>query len=379
VSFIGPDVGDMPALSVDTDTLTGDGVVAAIAETRKGTLRTVQKIVSTNVDNGTFTLTYGGQTTTSIYAGMNITTDANSANDVKYRLEALSTIGRVATTCVDSIEYPGANKVRTWTITFETNAGTLPTLIANDIDLTPGGGGATIVASSLQSGTSSTVSGMYTVEFDGQKTGYLDSDITAIKLKSALEALTSIGTVDVIRSDADENNGYTWTVTFLTESGNRKNMVVDYKALLGTAPTAQVASTMQGVAPRFNQGVDALPLGSTTLTDLTSLQHTIQGLRQGVAYYVRISATNAIGRSVFAESTPSGLRPIVLPPTAPTNVGLSVIDGETLRVSFSPPTREGGSPVDQYRVEWHTEALHDEIQVVRVLAPVLRHVQVVTS
>ena len=88
----------MPALTVDTNTLTGDGVVAAIAETRKGTLRTVQKIVSTNVDNGTFTLTYGGQTTTSIYAGMNITTEANSANDVKYRLEALSTIGRVATT-----------------------------------------------------------------------------------------------------------------------------------------------------------------------------------------------------------------------------------------------------------------------------------------
>ena len=45
VSFIGPDVGDMPALTVDTNTLTGDGVVAAIAETRKGTLRTVQKIV----------------------------------------------------------------------------------------------------------------------------------------------------------------------------------------------------------------------------------------------------------------------------------------------------------------------------------------------
>jgi hypothetical protein len=385
VSFIGPDVGDMPDLAVTTGTLTGDGVVAAISETRKGTLRTIQQIVATNVDNGTFTMTYGAQTTTSMYGGMNVTSSFQSANDVKHRLEALSTIGRVATTCVDSIEYPGANQVRTWTITFETNAGVLPVIVANDVDLTsyspPGGSGAatSVVASSVQTGTSSTLAGMYTVEFDGQKTGYLDSGITAIKLKSALEALTSIGTVDVVRSDSDENDGYTWTVTFLTEKGDVRNMIVDYKALTGTAPTAHVVSVVQGVAPRFNKGVDALPLGSVTLTDLTSLQHTITGLRQGVAYFVRVHATNAMGQSDFSRSTPDGLRPIALPPTAPTEVELSVIDGETLRVGFSPPTRDGGVSVDQYRVEWHVEALHDEIQVVRVLAPVVRHVQVITS
>lgn len=36
-------------------------------------------------------------------------------------------------------------------------------------------------------------------------------------------------------------------------------------------------------------------------------------------------------------------------------------------------------PIIVDRVEWHTEALVDEIQVVRVLAPVQKHVQVVTS
>jgi hypothetical protein len=380
VSFIGPKVGDMPDLTVTTGSLTGDTVVANVIETRKGTLRTIQKIVATDVANGTFTMTFGVQTTMAVYAGMNVTSAAQGAHDVKHKLEALSSIGRVETTCVDSIEYPGEHPVRTWTITFETNAGTLPVIVANDVDLTDAPTGtASIVASQVIGGTSSKLSGMYTVEFDGQKTGYLPYDIPAIKLKSALEALTSIGTVDVIRSDVDENFGYVWSITFLTELGNRKNMIVDYKALLGTAPTAKVTNIVQGKPPQFNQGSDGLPLGSKTITDLTSLQHTIQGLKQGVSYFVRVSAMNAIGRSDYSLSTPTGLKPIVLPPTAPTDVGLTVIDGTTLRVGFSSPLRNGGSPVDQYRVEWHTEALVDEIQVVRVLAPVRQHVQVITS
>ena len=372
-------------LTVITTSLTGDGLVApvdAVVETRKGTVRTVHEIVATGAASGTFTLTYGGQTTMAMTKTFYQTpanpvvpgqTALDSANELKTRLEALSTIGRVETTCVDTV----GNTVRTWRITYETNAGTLPTLVANNIDIAPGS--ATVAAASITAGTSSTVTGMYTVEFDGQKTGYLPYDISAIKLKSAMEGLTSVGTVDVVRSDVDENNGYTWTITFLTEMGNRRNMVVDYKALLGTAPTAQVTNVIQGIAPRFNQGADGLPLGSTTVTDLTSLQHTINGLRQGVSYYVRVSAMNAIGRSEYSSSSPTGLKPTVLPPTAPTDVGLTVIDGETLRVAFSSPLRNGGSEIDQYRVEWHTEALVDEIQVVRVLAPVQKHVQVVTS
>ena len=153
---------------------------------------------------------------------MNSTTASASALSVKERLEALSTIGRVETTCVDEV---GSAKVRTWTITFETNAGTLPVLVANDIDLVAETSTtASVVASELVSGTSERLSGMYTVAFDGQKTGYLPYDITAIKLKSALEALTTVGTVNVVRSDVDENDGYVWSVTFLTELGNRKNI-----------------------------------------------------------------------------------------------------------------------------------------------------------
>jgi hypothetical protein len=46
-----------------------------------------------------------------------------------------------------------------------------------------------------------------------------------------------------------------------------------------------------------------------------------------------------------------------------------------LETTFLPPLREGGETVDQYRVEWHKEALVDEVQTVRALAPVVNEVQ----
>ena len=52
-------------------------------------------------------------------------------------------------------------------------------------------------------------------------------------MKEALEGLTTIGTVDVTRSTVDENGGYTWSVTFLTEMGDVPSMTTDVLALTG--------------------------------------------------------------------------------------------------------------------------------------------------
>ena len=71
-------------------------------------------------------------------------------------------------------------------------------------------------------------------------------------MKAALEGLTTVGTVDVTRSSVDENGGYTWSVTFLTELGDVPSMVTDTKAMTGTACSALVAETTKGVRPPFD-------------------------------------------------------------------------------------------------------------------------------
>ena len=50
--------------------------------------------------------------------------------------------------------------------------------------------------------------GKFTVEYAGQRTGYLAYATSAAAMKTALEQLSTIGTVDVTRSDKDENKGY---------------------------------------------------------------------------------------------------------------------------------------------------------------------------
>jgi hypothetical protein len=71
-------------------------------------------------------------------------------------------------------------------------------------------------------------------------------------VETALEALDTVGSVDVARSDSDENGGYTWTVTFLTNLGDVERIDFDALSLTGTAHAGTVAELEPGVFPPFN-------------------------------------------------------------------------------------------------------------------------------
>ena len=154
---------------------------------------------------------------------------------VKERLESLSTVGIVTVACAAS----GGGYA--YNITFDTNAGNLE----NKLSVS----GSTVTQ--VRPGTANALGGKFTVEYAGQKTAYLPYTTSARGMKTALEQLSTVGTVDVTRSDMDQNKGYVWSVTFLSEMGDIQMMVTDSKALTGTDPRA-CCEYRKGVAPPFN-------------------------------------------------------------------------------------------------------------------------------
>ncbi len=89
------------------------------------------------------------------------------------------------------------------------------------------------------------------------------------------------------------------------------------------------------------------PGGETLLATLgTVTAYTDPGLSNGVAYYYQVTAGNAIGaspRSSEVSITPTGA------PSPPQNLQAAAGDRQ-VRLSWSPPASDGGSPVTAYRI-----------------------------
>ena len=289
---------------------------------------------------------------------------------IKKRLEALSTIGQVTVSASAASAAAGC----VWTVTFDSNAGasTFPSI---EVSGTSDNGATwdafsnagtfddvsqdTFTVTDSVAGTSAPLGGSFTLEFDGQRTGYLSYDSDAATIEAALDALSTIGDVDVTRSTSDENGGYTWSITFLSNLGALPTLISDDNDITGTAASVTVATLTPGQSPPFNSD----EYNSITVTDLSDLSATASDLRQGIPYYFRVSAMNAIGTGPATVAFPPYSLPTPQVPSTPTDVLLSVVDGSTLSVQFDTPALTGGEPIDTYQVEYSTDAFVDEIQV----------------
>jgi hypothetical protein len=210
----------------------------------------------------------------------------------------------------------------------------------------------TVTITEVQAATSSVLGGKFALTFMGDRSQYLSYDANALDIQRALEELGTIGKVAVSRTSADENNGYTWEVTFLTELGSLNLMDLDGTSLTGTVATGTVSKLVTGIDPPFNSSdpVLALPIGSTTITNMSQLSTYLNNLNQGIPYYVRASALNAIGQGAYAYGSNIFIIPEPQMPGMPIAPILSSVDGQTLSVSFYPPALDGGNPVNFYRV-----------------------------
>ncbi len=75
-------------------------------------------------------------------------------------------------------------------------------------------------------------------------------------------------------------------------------------------------------------------------------------LEEGVEYYVRVTAINAVGYGTWVSTNPASVTTMDQIPGTPHIMDVSPVDPTTLRVEWEPPLRDGGSVLESFRVEW---------------------------
>jgi hypothetical protein len=115
---------------------------------------------------------------------------AGNVDSIKTELESLSTVGTVTVT-VDSVVNTGC----VWKVTFDTNADA-GGIAMTSADTVPTQADSTGIADA-NTGNAVGLSGEFTIEFDGQRTGYLPYSASAGDVEDALDQLSTIGDVDV--------------------------------------------------------------------------------------------------------------------------------------------------------------------------------------
>merc|ERR1711871_1722826 len=368
------DEGDLVKLG-SVSSLTGTGAAITIKEIQKG-----------NVIDGTFTLSYKGQTTHPIVYNA----PANGVGSFKEELMKLTNVDYLEVTRSTADEQRGY----TWTITFRDDRmqGDLPLLTAGvdmlsgtgvnilvteerkgseatgknlhvSFDVPASDGGSPINKYHLEWDTTSGFNSgnlksedivygpfLYEVNYVVLKSeaddlggtyqlihdGHLTEDIPVTMpskvrsedvLRNALEKLPSVHAVKVNRGWKIDH-GYTYSITFqsLKKTVPHQTLRFNEHKLIGTKPTLKIEGKK------------------------CKSCHYIKGLTMGASYYSRISSCNQLGCS-----KPTILNKSVIPkqlPSAPTGVRLETVSSTELEVFFGPPGSTGGAPITSYIIEW---------------------------
>jgi len=185
------------------------------------------------------------------------------------------------------------------------------------------------------------LSGFFHLTFNGEKTIPIPHNASSSLLKDSLESLMSIGTVNVTRYNND--NGYDYFVTFLTELGNIDLMGISYSQLFGPNAKARVVTMQDGLIPDDYK--------SSIISSGESSFYIIPELKMGIPYFVRVRARNSEGFGDYALANPSPVAPKTFPST-PKNVQLITMAQDSLKVVWEKPENDGGSLITRYMIQW---------------------------
>ena len=354
-------------------------------------IQQIEMSADSNNIGGTFRVMFEGESTDFLSHDI-------SAENMKYELETLPTVGSVM---VSRIENDSNGHV--WKITFLTNRGNLTPLKVStdsnslydisttrlsssnfDFEATSGtlhGTNVKVQVTTLSHGddgferqnvtlgaTSNDISGAFSLTFDGMTTQDLTWDASAQDVKIAFEALESVGRVRVLRRIQDF--GFTWSIMFLDRLGNQPLITAtNISALSGTDVFVDVAPVDHGDLPPLDSALmgSVVVEASSWNDDVDVMQYEIQDLVQGEPYYVDVSAWNGVsdrfGPAQYA--TPALQRPCSSP-ERPRLVETSSTSESSFEISWSSPLSDNGCEVVDYVVEWDTHAGYSEVQRIRL-------------
>jgi hypothetical protein len=120
----------------------------------------------------------------------------------------------------------------------------------------------------ITTSASASLAGTFRLSFRGQSTAALPYDASVERMQVALEALHTVGKVQVERT-GPVSNGFMWEVTFLQNVGDLPLVSVDPSGLIGSNVATDVSELIKGTSPTFDQGtvgIHEMPLGSMELT-----------------------------------------------------------------------------------------------------------------
>ena len=165
------------------------------------------------------------------------------------------------------------------------------------------------------------ITGTFTVSFDGQSTDNLLWNIDATGMTAALDTLTTVQHVEVSRSLLVDF-GYEWSVTFMSDTGDLSHVVaVDAAGLVGTSVTSTGTAEMSAGTNYANHGTYVLD----NLEALTPpYRYTITGLTAGTKYFARVAPLNDRGHGRFMTSLPVSVAPPQQKPDLPVAVQIAV-------------------------------------------------------
>ena len=316
---------------------------------------------------GTFTLTFGGQTTAAI--PFNAT-----AAQVQSALTAISSIGAGNVTCSAGplpassvlISFAGTMAFRSQApISVGTNglnAGASPAIAQ-------AGAGALVSDVQTLSLANNPTAGTFTLSFLGQTTPPLPFNATAAQVQAALAALSNIGAGNVSCSSGPLPGSVTVTFTGGLSSGAQPVLMAGPSTLTGaTSPAASVASTTTGASAAAVQTLTltGIPTGGTFMlsfggqtTSAIPFNATSAQVQAALAALSTIGAgnLNCAGAALpagpvtmtFAGTLASGPQPLIgagtnaltggttpAPQIASTTAGVATAAVQTLSVSNNP-------------------------------------------
>ena len=165
----------------------------------------------------------------------------------------VGSFGVVDVSTIPTTPWTTTQDTYTYLVTFPISMGNVPQMVPIFNQLTSSTKGTAQVAVTTKT-IGNVLGGSFTLSFQNQVTTPIPFDASETVMRTALESLSTIGTVAVTRSSVDNQLGYSWTVEFTSamNSGDLPSMVYDKTGLLSSNPLA-TSSISVTASPDGNQ------------------------------------------------------------------------------------------------------------------------------
>lgn len=298
---------------------------------------------------GTFAVSWGGHFTADLPWD-------SSASALEAAILGISGVQELAVNPIGVTRVPYRNGFR-WSITFMSWRGDLALLqgdgsllvgddpsltfrekVAGSSDIFPGDYTNEVQAVTVTS--LSTVSGSFTLTFEGEEVAPVAFNESPESFKRKLEAIETIFCVDVKRFAMDaELRLYSWHITLAWLNGD----VIPGAGNIGLFGVKSVDLDGNGADVK----VFELVVGTNPM------EINIPNLLPGVQYFCRVAAHNSRGFGEFSEIAVGVSRG---QPGPPVDATLAIRSSSSLTTTWSPPASNGGADVSGYLVEWFAAA-----------------------